>query len=214
MVMKPTHQPTIFHLVKAFLLLNIFSGVFMLTILLGAVLFDSFTHSFAKTEVVLDVRKSGPDTTRLNVTELSAYDFKQSNTGDLAMMMPWYSQLFVPFGFFNIPAFELSIPYWIFYSSLCFLFYRIINSTSIESPFSHKNIKRVFWVGYILIIYDTFTVIRFISLSIFVKNATNQTYFYDGLGPLIYFKIGILVIILAMIYRRGVAMQREQELTV
>jgi hypothetical protein len=28
------------------------------------------------------------------------------------------------------------------------------------------------------------------------------------------FKVGILVIILAMIYRRGVALQREQELTV
>lgn len=94
------------------------------------------------------------------------------------------------------------------------MFYRIIASTEIESPFSDKNIKRIFWIGYILILYDVFVVIRYIILSIFVQDITDKTYRYDGLGPLVYFKIGILVIILAMIYRRGVVMQREQELTV
>jgi hypothetical protein len=212
--MKHTRQPGIFLLVKVVLLLNIASGAFVLLILFGATLFDSFSSSFEKSEVTLDVRKSDIDTMRLTIDNSHEYGFMQSRTGDLKIMMPWYAPLFVPFGFWNVPGFELSVPYWLFYCSLCFLFYRILASTEIESPFSDKNIKRIFWIGYILILYDAFTVIRFIILSIFVQDVTDKTYHYDGLGPLVYFKVGILVIILAMIYRRGVSMQREQELTV
>lgn len=212
--MKSKYQPGIFLLVKVVLLFNIASAGFLLVMLLGATLIDSVLSSFEKSEVVLDVRKSASDTTQLVIEDSFGYGFKQSKTGDLKVMMPWYTHLFVPFGFLNIPGFEVSIPYWIFYCSLCFLFYRIIASTEIESPFSNKNIKRIFWIGYILILYDVFVIVRFGILSNYVENLTNKIFVYDGLGPLVYFKVGILVIILAMIYRRGVSMQREQELTV
>lgn len=212
--MKNARQPGIFILVKVVLLVNVISGAFVLAILLGGTLFDSFSSSFEKSVITLDVRRSGIDTTRLRIDDSLGYGVKQSKTGDMKLMMPWYTPLFVPLGFINIPGLEFSIPYWIFYCSLCFLFYRILASIEIESPFSDKNIKRIFWIGYILILYDAFTVIRFIILSIFVQDVTDKTYHYDGLGPLVYFKVGILVIILAMIYRRGVSMQREQELTV
>lgn len=212
--MKTTRQPVIFVIVKIVLLLNIISGGFLLLMLLGGITIDSVSSSFEKSEIVLDVRKTFSDTTLLPATEAPHYKFKQSKTGDLMVNMPWYTHFFVPIGFLNIAGFELSIPYQIFYCLLCFLFYRIVAATEIESPFSDKNIKRIFWIGYILILYDVFTVIRYIILSIFVENVTSKTYHYDGLGPLVYFKVGILVIILAMIYRRGVALQREHELTV
>jgi hypothetical protein len=212
--MKPTRQPLIFVIVKIVLLLNIISGGFLLLMLLGSITIDSFSSSFEKTEVILDVRKTFSDTTHLTINESSGYGFKQSKTGDLAVMMPWYTHLFVPFGFLTIAGFELSVPYLVFYCLLCFLFYRIVAATEIESPFSDKNIKRIFWIGYILILYDAFVVLRSAILSNYVENITDKIFRFDGLGPLVYFKIGILVIILAMIYRRGVSLQREQELTV
>lgn len=212
--MKPTRQPLFFVIVKIVLLLNIVSGGFLLLMLFGGITIDSFSSSFEKSEIVLDVRRAVSDTTAIATGETPGYAFKQSKTGDLTVNMPWYTHFFVPFGFLNIPGFELSIPYLIFYSLLCFLFYRIVAATEIESPFSDKNIKRIFWIGYILILYDVFIILRSGILTYYVENITDKAFRYDGLGPLVYFKVGILVIILAMIYRRGVAMQREQELTV
>lgn len=212
--MKRVHQPGIFSVVKVVLMLNMICGGFLILVLLSAVLIDSFSSSFENMEVVLNVRKISSDTTQRVLDETSGYGFKQSKAGDLIVMMPWYTQLFVPFGVVNISDFDMSIPYWIFYGALSFLFYRIIAATEIESPFSDKNIKRIFWIGYILILYDAFMVLRFLVLSNYVDTISNRGFRYDGLEPLVYFKVGILVIILAMIYRRGVAIQREQELTI
>ncbi len=212
--MKPTRQPLFFVIVKIVLLLNIVSGGFLLLMLFGGITIDSFSSSFEKSEIVLDVRRAVSDTTAIATGETPGYAFKQSKTGDLTVNMPWYTHFFVPFGFLNIAGFELSIPYLIFYSLLCFLFYRIVAATEIESPFSDRNIKRIFWIGYILILYDVFIILRSGILTYYVENITDKAFGNDGLGTLVYFKVGILVIILAMIYRRGVAMQREQELTV
>lgn len=212
--MKPSRQPVIFILVKIVLLFNLGTGAFLLLLLLGGVMVDSFSSSFEQAEVVLDVRKANGDTSQSVIDNAIAYRFKQAKAGDLTMMMPWYTSLVVPLGFLNIPGFELSVPYQIFYCALCFLFYRIIASIEIESPFSDKNTKRISWIGYSLILYDVFVVVRSVVLSYYVENITNKAFRYDGFGPLVYFKVGILVIILAMIYRRGVSMQREQELTV
>lgn len=212
--MKAVRQPLFFVLVKLVLLFNLGTGGFLLLILVGSIAYDSFSDSFERTEITLDVRERSIDTTRLIVNESSRYGFKQSKTGDLKVMMPWYTPLVVPFGFLHIPGFELSVPYIIFYCVLCFLFYRIIASIEIESPFSDKNIKRIFWIGYVLILYDVFVIIRSGILSYYVEQLTDKAFRYEGLGPLVYFKVGILVIVLAMIYRRGVSMQHEQELTV
>lgn len=124
--MKHTSQPGIFLLVKIVLLMNIVSGAFLFVILSGATLFDSFSSSFEKTEVILDVRKSARDTAQLEIDSSLGYGFKQSRSGDLAVRMPWYTQFFVPFGFFNIPVFELSIPYWLFYCCLAFCFIALL----------------------------------------------------------------------------------------
>lgn len=214
--MKARREPTIFLLVRVVLLINIACSIFFIVILMGGIMFDSFSSSFSRSMVVLDVRKVvvGVDTARFVIPTSAAYEFQQSKTGDLAVMMPWYSHFFIPLGFIDIPGFEFSISYWVFYCALCFLFYRIISSISIETPFSGTNISRIFWIGYTLILYDGFVVIRHIILSLFVGEITDDAFRYDGLGPLIYFKIGILVIIIALIYKKGVAMQREQELTV
>lgn len=212
--MKTRKQPLFFTVVRIFLVLGIVNSALMVLLLAGITMFDTISSSFAESEIYLDVRNMNRDTTHVELTDSVAYAFEKSKTGELIVRMPWYTQLFVPFGFVNIPAFELSIPYWIFYSVVCFLLHRIISSTYLESPFSHKNIKRVLWIGYTLILYDVFTIARFFLLSIYVEELTNNQFRYDGLGPLIYFKVGILVIVIAMIYRRGVALQHEQELTI
>jgi hypothetical protein len=208
------NQPTLFILVKFFLVLNLACAGFMIILFTCGICSSAVSHSFKNSERILDVRKAEPYTTRQSLPDSVTYRFTTSKSGDLAVMMPWYSSLFIPLGFINIPVFEMSLPYWVFYFILCFLLYRIISSLSIESPFSERNTKRIFWIGYALIFYDVFAVIRFSILSAFVEKTTTQLFRYDGLGPLIYFKVGILIIILAMIYRRGVAMQREQELTI
>lgn|GEM_PF-1492663 len=207
-------QPTLFILVKIVLLINMISAGFFTVLLAGSILFSAFSHSFQKSEVVLDVRKVEAYKTSEPLPDSLVYKFRPSKNGDLAVMMPWYSHLFLPLGFINIHGFEFSLSYWIFYGILCFLFYRIISSVSFESPFSNKNIRRIFWIGYTLILYDVFVLIRYVIISIFVEKTTGDVFRYDGLGPMVYYKVGILVIILAMIYRRGVVIQREQELTV
>jgi hypothetical protein len=173
--MKPTRQPLIFVIVKIVLLLNIVSGGFLLLMLFGGITIDSFSSSFEKSEIVLDVRRAVSDTTAIATGETPGYAFKQSKTGDLTVNMPWYTHFFVPFGFLNIAGFELSIPYLIFYSLLCFLFYRIVAATEIESPFSDRNIKRIFWIGYILILYDVFIIRYIISNNIMLRNVTSKS---------------------------------------
>lgn len=211
---KSKNEPVLFIIVRIFLLLNMISSGFIVLLLIAMTFFDGFSSSFNKTEFVLDVRKNKMDTTEVVIDSSLGYGFKQSRTGDFAVMMPWYTPLFVPLGVFNLPGFEMSLPYWILYGVVCFLFYRIIASTSVSGPFMQKNIKRIFWIGYVLILYDVFSIVRSIILSVFVENLTQDAYRYDGMGPMIYYKVGILVIVTAMIYKKGVIMQQEQELTV
>ncbi len=211
---KAKYEPGIIYLVRVVLMFNLVTTGLVTTVFTAALVYEGITAPKPDSEVVLDVRLRGVDTTSANITFETPYHFKQSKTGDLTVMLPWYTQLALPLGFLNIGGFEFSVPYMVFYFSICFLLYRVVASISMKGPFLDKNVKRIFWIGYAMIIYDAYVFIRSLCLGMYVEYLTNDAYRYDGFSQFPYVKFGIVVIIIAMVYRRGVTMQREQELTI
>lgn len=213
-MIKKRKEPGIFYLVRVLLMFNMATTIFVAVIITGAIIYDGVKAPDSTLEIVLDVRSRGIDTVlTTQVTDVS-YHFKPSKKGDLSVQLPWPVQLALPLGIFNSLPFEFSTPYLIFHIIICFLLYRIVASLSMEGPFIDKNIKRIFWIGYSMIIYDVFTLIRNMWMGFYVERLTGNVYQYDNFTQLMYLKFGVVVIIIAMVYRRGVDIQREQELTI
>lgn len=212
-MLKKRKEPGIFYVVRVLLMFNIATTIFLAVIITGAIIYDGVKAPDSTLEVVLDVRSHGIDTTQTHAADVP-YHFKQSKKGDLSVQLPWLVQLALPLSFLNIGGFEFSPPYLIFHVIICFLLYRIVASLSMEGPFIDKNIQRIFWIGYSMIIYDVFMLIRNVWMGLYVERLTGNVYQYDNFTQLMFLKFGIVVIIIAMVYRRGVAIQREQELTI
>ncbi|TGE27226.1 DUF2975 domain-containing protein [Hymenobacter metallicola] len=102
------------------------------------------------------------------------------------------------------------------------LLYRILNEMQIESPFTEKNARRIRWLGLLMIGVDLYQYVAFrYMLSIVphfrapgLRGTVLQYLTLDPAEETGAWKFGLVLLVIAAVYQRGVIMAREAELTV
>lgn len=121
----------------------------------------------------------------------------------------------------NIIIFDTNYP-MPFFSALFSLIivwqlYLIFKRLEIDRPF-HKEIpKRIKYIGILLIISSLFTFLRIYYMDIVIRNLTDNVYrinYKFHYGDISSIKIGVLVLVIAAIYKQGCRLQHEQDLTI
>jgi hypothetical protein len=125
-------------------------------------------------------------------------------------------------GMTNHSAHRASVPLML-YSMLTGLFiYRILHDLHLESPFTEVNARRIRWLGLLMIGIDVYQYLEFLYLRAIVPplpmpGEQGIVTRYLVLDPGTEFggwKFGLVLLVVAAVYRRGVMMAREAELTV
>ena len=102
------------------------------------------------------------------------------------------------------------------------LLYRIVRDVTPETPFTAANARRIRWLGLLLIAADAYQQLVYALLPLLVPSfreaGTGKLLSqYLVLTPRIEYgdwAIGLMLLIIAAVYRRGVDLTREAELTV
>jgi hypothetical protein len=102
------------------------------------------------------------------------------------------------------------------------LLYRILNEMRIESPFTEKNARRIRWLGLLMIGVDLYQYVAFrYMLSIVphfrapgLQGTVLQYLTLDPAEETGAWKFGLVLLVIAAVYQRGVIMAQEAELTV
>ncbi|MCB2406958.1 DUF2975 domain-containing protein [Hymenobacter lucidus] len=115
-----------------------------------------------------------------------------------------------------------SLPLMVYSMLTGMLLYRILNEMQIESPFTEKNARRIRWLGLLMIGVDLYQYLARILLARLVPpvpmpghNGSMAQYVLLDVGPEIgAWKFGLVLLVIAAVYKRGVIMAQEAELTV
>ncbi|MCB2376296.1 DUF2975 domain-containing protein [Hymenobacter sp. BT635] len=115
-----------------------------------------------------------------------------------------------------------SLPLMLYSMLTGMLLYRILNEMRIESPFTEKNARRIRWLGLLIIGIDLYQYLARILLAKLVPpvpmpghQGSVAQYILVDVGPEIgAWKFGLVLLVIAAVYQRGVVMAQEAELTV
>ncbi|PJJ54569.1 DUF2975 domain-containing protein [Hymenobacter chitinivorans] len=102
------------------------------------------------------------------------------------------------------------------------LLYRILTDMSLASPFTEKNARRIRWLGLLMIGVDLYQYVAFrYMLSIVphfrapdLQGTVVQYLTLDPAEEIGAWKFGLVLLVIAAVYKRGVIMAQEAELTV
>lgn len=102
------------------------------------------------------------------------------------------------------------------------LLYHILTDMSLASPFTEKNARRIRWLGLLMIGIDLYQYVAFRYLLSIVPNFQApslrgnvwQYLTLDPAGETGAWKFGLVLLVIAAVYKRGVIMAQEAELTV
>ena len=108
---------------------------------------------------------------------------------------------------------------------MCVFFYfflilpvKVILSISKGTPFDYKNIRRLSFTSYFLLLFPfILSAIKLIIHKVFLQKIPNEFTFHLQLYFNSYFMFviaGVIVFIIARAFKRGYNLQKEQELTI
>lgn len=115
-----------------------------------------------------------------------------------------------------------SLPLLLYTMLTGMLLYRILNDLRLESPFTETNARRIRWLGLLTIGLDAYQYLAFRYLLKIVPHfrlpgQQNTVLEYLTLDPALEtgaWKFGLVLLVIAAVYQRGVIMAQEAELTV
>ena len=115
-----------------------------------------------------------------------------------------------------------SLPMGLYSMLTGMLLYKILTDMSIESPFTEKNARRIRWLGLLMIGVDLYQYVAFrYMLSIVphfrapgLQGNVLQYLTLDPAEETGAWKFGLVLLVIAAVYQRGVVMAQEAELTV
>lgn len=147
-----------------------------------------------------------------SLIETSNYLISGANMGELKMLK---------YNFFDSIVCYTFSPTSLFASLFSFLIawqlYLIFKKLEMARPF-HKDIpKRIQYIGIILIAISIISFLRVFYMDYIVSDLTDHTFkvnFKLYVGDINSFKVGILVLIIAAIYKQGFKLQQDQDLTI
>ncbi|WP_460677110.1 DUF2975 domain-containing protein [Hymenobacter coalescens] len=103
------------------------------------------------------------------------------------------------------------------------LLYRILRDLSLDSPFTSVNAARIRWLGLLMIGLDVYNFLATVCLRALVpafplgdgsRDAVRRFAVLDPAGDLGSWKFGLVLLVVAAVYQRGVVLAEEAELTV
>lgn len=214
--MKFKHRvwPQWFLILKIILIMNGLSSLFLTVLLTGGLIIEGATDGFKAEEARLPVVKIRDADADSLFQEAEAYTlFSKPLHAELRTELPYSSRFIVPL--IDFRGLELSILNLFCYSLITYLLFRFIHDLSLERPYHLANHKRLIIIGIVLIVWDF---IRFnrdhLMLNRLVQDLTEGQFRYDFPGDYYKVGLGVMVIIGAMIYKRGISLQQEAELVI
>jgi hypothetical protein len=104
------------------------------------------------------------------------------------------------------------------------LLYRILRDLSLDTPFTETNARRIHWIALLMIGIDVYEFVATILLQYLVPNFPLGDGSQDGVRRFVVldpttssfgsWKFGLVLLVIAAVYKRGVEMAREAELTI
>ncbi|RYU78768.1 DUF2975 domain-containing protein [Hymenobacter persicinus] len=125
-------------------------------------------------------------------------------------------------GVMNKAGGRSSLPLVLYSMLTGLLLYRILRGLSLESPFTEENARRIRWLGLLTIGLDVYQYVAYFYLKATIPNINvpgklylaSQYVILDPAGKIGAWKFGLVLLVIAAVYQRGVEMAREAELTV
>jgi hypothetical protein len=105
----------------------------------------------------------------------------------------------------------------IFYSLTLLQLFLIFKKLELSKPFHLDIAKRLNYIGFILIGFTAVVLLRVWYMDEVIKNLTLNHYRLDYqfyFAKINEFKLGILILIIAAVYKNGCILQNEQDLTI
>ncbi len=186
--------------IKWWLVVMLIGGVMTLPI----IVFIQFTESPSVEVIELKKKTSTIESNNYSISELNNAEITLKNYDFLDSIA---FNIVGPFSFYGM-IFSLLITWQL---------YLIFKRLELARPF-HKEIpRRIQFIGVILIAISAVTLLRVYYMDRVINNLTHQTYKINYklyAGDMNSFKVGILVLIIAVIYKQGCTLQQEQDLTI
>jgi hypothetical protein len=115
-----------------------------------------------------------------------------------------------------------SVPLLLYSMLTALTLYRILHDTRLESPFTEVNARRIRWLGVLMIGIDVYQYLAYAYLRAIVPalplpghaQPTTQYLVLDPATAGGSWKFGLVLLVVAAVYQRGVELAREAELTV
>ena len=214
MKFKQRVSPQWFLILKIILVMNGLSSLFITVLLTGSLIVEGVQGGFKDEEVRLPVVKIRDAASDSLLQEAETYTlFSRPLHAELRTELPYVSRFIVPL--FDFGSVELSVINLFCFTLITYLLFRFIHDLSLDRPYHLANHKRLIVIGIVLIAWDF---IRFnrdhLILNRLVHNLTEGQFQYDFPGAYYKVGLGIMVIIGAMIYKRGISLQQESELVI
>ncbi len=215
MKFKQRVSPQWFLILKIILVMNGLSSLLITVLLTGSLIVEGVQGGFkaeeARLPVVKKIKYAASDSL-LQEAETYAL-FSRPLHAELRTELPYISRFIVPL--FDFGSMELSVINLFCFTLITYLLFRFIHDLSLDRPYHLANHKRLIIIGIVLIVWD---LIRFhrdhFILNRLVHDLTEGQFHYDFPGAYYKVGLGVMVIIGAMIYKRGISLQQESELVI
>ncbi len=211
-VRKLKASPLLFIVVKFALLSNLVAGSFIFIVLFGSILYDGFKTDFSDRSLSVPVALIAypNDTIRLEAADKLV--FIRSNLGETNLKLPFAAQFVVPLSF--LPIFNFSPLNLFFYVITYFNLFLILHNISKEKPFLEGNKMRLKWLGASYVAWGVALLITNALIDKTVREVSENHFRFNGHFLNNYIEIGLVIFIIAMVYARGIEMEKEAALTI
>lgn len=209
---KSKSTPLLFTVVKFILLSNLVCVSLFFLALLGSMLYDGFKTNFRSQSVSVSVALLSHQRDTINIQSGEKIVFEKSKMGEAKIKLPFVAQLVLPLSF--LPVFNLSPLNLLFYIVTYFNLFLILHNISKERPFLEGNKKRLKWLGTSYMLWGAALLCTNALIDRTVREVSENHLRFSGNFLNNYIEIGLVVFIIAMVYARGIEMEKEAALTI
>ncbi|GCC52496.1 hypothetical protein SanaruYs_27330 [Chryseotalea sanaruensis] len=173
---------------------------------------DGFKTNFSTKPLSVSVALIAYPKDTINIGAADKYVFLRSNTGEAELKLPFTAQLAVPLSF--LPIFNFSPLNLFFYIITYFNLFLVLHNISKEKPFLEGNKKRLKWLGGSYVAWGAALFFTNALIDKTVREVSENHLRFDGHFLNNYIQVGLVIFIIAMVYARGIEMEKEAALTI
>lgn len=176
-------------------------------------------------EIAVPINFSLEEVGKINYENSGSYDFRIRSASGIAQYSPQHIDT-APLPYYNIfnRIIDAIIPILVF-----FLLHKVMQTTLRKTPFTLSNVRKLRWIGIILIIGGILTVFeRFAGIDFLADHVISDIISFTSLGSHLAYKLGFIIGLLlksqlaiglialfaAEILKYGINLQQETELTI